>query len=103
MISGAALSMWISNTATAIMLLPIALAIIAKMENEFGEKKVSHFSVTILLGIAYSCTLGGVSTIVGTPPNMVFIKMLNILFPGAPEKLVLGNGCYWVFLFPFLC
>ncbi len=85
MISGAALSMWISNTATAIMLLPIALAIIAKMENEFGEKKVSHFSVTILLGIAYSCTLGGVSTIVGTPPNMVFIKMLNILFPAAPE------------------
>lgn len=94
MIASAALSMWISNTATAIMLLPIALAIILKMENAFGEKKVRNFSVTLLLGIAYSCTLGGVGTIVGTPPNMVFIKMLNILFPEAPE---IGFG-QWMLL-----
>ena len=85
MVASAFLSMWISNTATAIMMLPIALAIILKMENEFGENKAHNFSVTLLLGIAYSCTLGGVGTVVGTPPNMVFIKVLNILFPDAPE------------------
>jgi sodium-dependent dicarboxylate transporter 2/3/5 len=94
MIASALLSMWISNTATAIMMLPIALAIILKMENEFGKNKVCNFSVTLLLGIAYSCTLGGVSTVVGTPPNIVFIKMLNILFPDAPE---IGFG-QWMLL-----
>ncbi len=85
MISGAFLSMWISNTATALMLLPIALAIISKLEDQFGEKQIQNFSFILLLSIAYSCTLGGVATLVGTPPNLVFVKTLNILFPEAPE------------------
>ena len=85
MISGAFLSMWISNTATALMLLPIALAIISKLEDQFGEKQTHNFSLILLLSIAYSCTLGGVATLVGTPPNLVFVKTLNILFPEAPE------------------
>jgi sodium-dependent dicarboxylate transporter 2/3/5 len=85
MISGAFLSMWISNTATAIMLLPIALAIINKMEDQFGVKEVHNFSVLLMLAVAYSCTLGGIGTLVGTPPNLVFVKTLNILYPEAPE------------------
>ncbi|MBT8378716.1 MAG: SLC13 family permease [Ignavibacteria bacterium] len=85
MIAGAFLSMWISNTATALMLLPIALAIISKLEDQFTEKQIQSFSLILLLSIAYSCTLGGVATLVGTPPNLVFVKTLNIMFPNAPE------------------
>ena len=85
MIAGCFLSMWVSNTATALMMLPIALAIITRMENQFGKKDTHKFTLALLLGIAYSCTLGGLGTLVGTPPNLVFVKTLNILFPSAPE------------------
>ncbi len=94
MIASALLSMWISNTATTIMMLPIALAIIYKMENEFGAEKVHNFSVTLLIGIAYSCTIGGLGTLVGTVPNLAFVKILKILFPEAPE---IGFG-QWMML-----
>ena len=85
MASGALLSMWISNTATALMLLPIGMAVIQKIENEFGQEKTHNFTVNVLLSIAYSCTLGGVATLIGTPPNLVMVKMVTVLFPGAPE------------------
>jgi len=94
MTASAFLSMWISNTATTIMMLPIALAIIFKMENEFGAKRVHNFSVTLLIGIAYSCTIGGLGTLVGTVPNLAFVKILKILFPEAPE---IGFG-QWMML-----
>jgi solute carrier family 13 (sodium-dependent dicarboxylate transporter), member 2/3/5 len=94
MISGAFLSMWISNTATAIMMLPIAMAIIKKLEDEFGEQRTHNFSVILLLGIAYSCSIGGVATLVGTPPNLVFARMINIIFPESPE---IGFG-QWMLL-----
>lgn len=94
MIAGAFLSMWISNTATAIMMLPIALAIISRMESQFGTDNTHKFSLAILLGVAYSCTLGGMATIVGTPPNLVFIETMKIMFPQAPE-ISFGN---WMFL-----
>ena len=85
MIAGAILSMWISNTATALMLLPIGIAVVQKLENEFGEERIHNFSVILFLSIAYSCTLGGLATLIGTPPNLVMVKMLTILFPEAPE------------------
>lgn len=85
MAASAFLSMWISNTATAIMMLPIAMAIISKLENEFGKEKIYKFSLAILLGVAYACSLGGMATLVGTPPNLVFVKTLNIIFPNSPE------------------
>jgi sodium-dependent dicarboxylate transporter 2/3/5 len=94
MASGALLSMWISNTATALMLLPIGLAVIQKLETEFGQEKSHNFSITLLLSIAYSCTLGGIATLIGTPPNLVMIKMLNLLFPSAPA-ISFGN---WMLL-----
>ncbi|MDH3267622.1 MAG: SLC13 family permease [Ignavibacteria bacterium] len=94
MVSGAFLSMWISNTATALMLLPIGLSVIQKLENEFGNERTHHFTVILLLSIAYSCTVGGMTTLIGTPPNLVMVKMLNVLFPNAPT-ISFGN---WMLL-----
>ncbi len=84
MTAAAFLSMWISNTATAVMMLPIGLAIINKMEKEFGEAGTKNFAITLLLAIAYSCTLGGIGTLIGTPPNLAFVKIFGILYPEAP-------------------
>ncbi len=83
-LASAFLSMWISNTATVLMLLPIALAVITKLEEQFGEKEIHNFAVVLLISIAYSSTIGGVSTLVGTPPNLVFVKTFSILFPDSP-------------------
>lgn len=97
MIATAFLSMWISNTATAVMMLPIGLAIIHKMENEFGESRTKNFSITLMLSIAYACSLGGVATIIGTPPNLVFIRIFQIIFPEAP---VISFGSWMLLAFP---
>lgn len=93
-LAGSLLSMWISNTATALMLLPIGLAVIQKLEEEFGEKKIHNLSVIILLSIAYSSSIGGIATLIGTPPNLVMVKMMSIFFPKAPE-ISFGN---WMLL-----
>lgn len=81
------ISMWISNTATAVMILPIGLAILMKMEEEFGKEKISKFAKSLLLGIAYSCSIGGIGTLIGTPPNLVFQRVYKISFPNNPEIL----------------
>ncbi|MBW2143493.1 MAG: SLC13/DASS family transporter, partial [Deltaproteobacteria bacterium] len=87
MTAGAFLSMWISNTATAIMMVPIAMAIILKMEEEFGKDNIHKFSVCLMLGIAYACSIGGVATLVGTPPNLSFSRIFEITFPNAPPVI----------------
>lgn len=94
MAASAFMSMWISNTATAIMMLPIALAIISKMENEFGKEKTHNFSLTIMIAIAYACSLGGICTLIGTPTNLAFVRILKIIFPSAPQ---IGFGT-WMLL-----
>lgn len=71
MIATAGLSMWISNTATTIMMLPIALSLIAT--NQFSD----GFARCILLAIAYSASIGGVATIIGTPPNTFVASYLR--------------------------
>ena len=68
MLTAALLSMWISNTATTLVLLPIALAIFPAIKNP-------RLVVAILLGIAYAASLGGVSTPIGTPPNIIFVSV----------------------------
>ena len=87
MVASAFISMWISNTATAVMLLPIGLAIIYKLEEEFGAERTKKFSLALMLGIAYACSIGGVSTLIGTPPNLVFMRVYKIVFPHRPEIL----------------
>jgi sodium-dependent dicarboxylate transporter 2/3/5 len=85
MFSSFFLSMWISNTATAVMMLPIALAVISKIENDFGKEASSNFSKSVLLGIAYSCSIGGIATLIGTPPNLALVRIHKIIFPNAPQ------------------
>ena len=84
MVAAAFLSMWISNTATAIMMVPIGLAIILELEAEFGEDDTRPFSIGVMLGIAYACSVGGAATLVGTPPNLSFARIFAITFPDAP-------------------
>jgi sodium-dependent dicarboxylate transporter 2/3/5 len=83
MAAAAFLSMWISNTATAIMMVPIGLAIVSQMEAKFDEEKTHKFTVALMLGIAYACSMGGVATLVGTPPNLSFARIFEITFPKA--------------------
>ena len=73
----AGLSMWISNTATAAMMLPLALGLLAELKNDDRNTKVF-----LLLGIAYSASLGGLGTLVGSPPNAIAARALNMDFAG---------------------
>ncbi|PLX01981.1 MAG: sodium:dicarboxylate symporter [Marinilabiliales bacterium] len=85
MTATAFLSMWISNTATAMMMVPILLSIIQKLEEFVPKKELKKYSVGLLLGIAYSASIGGIATLVGTPPNLSFARIFQIMFPNAPE------------------
>jgi len=98
MAATAFLSMWISNTATTMMMIPIAMAIISRLENNAESKSLSKLSIGLLIGIAYSASIGGVATLIGTPPNLSFIRILKIYFPQAPEITFAG---WFVFGFPF--
>ncbi len=94
MVASAFLSMWISNTATAIMMVPIGLAIILQMEEKFGSQESHNLTVGLMLGIAYGCSMGGAATLVGTPPNLSFVRIFQITFPGA-EPISFGQ---WILL-----
>ena len=80
----AGLSMWISNTATAVMMLPIGMAVIAQLEGTFGRDRAHPVAVALLLAIAYGSSIGGVSTLIGTPTNLAFALIYGRLFPQAP-------------------
>lgn len=74
------LSMWISNSATAIMMLPIALSVIAVLnENKYNNRN-NNFDKALVLSIAFSATIGGIATIIGTPPNTVMAAMLSEIY-----------------------
>ncbi|RMF54769.1 MAG: SLC13/DASS family transporter [Calditrichaeota bacterium] len=86
MLSTALLSMWISNTATTIMMLPIALAVLHQLENSSTSKSGNTaFGSALMLGIAYSASMGGIATLIGTPPNVVFSGIYSKFFPDLPE------------------
>lgn len=93
MCATAFLSMWISDTATTMMVMPIGLSIILHTKKLFDEKngpgqKVEwdeNFPAAVMLGIAYSSLIGGIATLVGTPPNIVFASTVQTLFPGSTE------------------
>jgi sodium-dependent dicarboxylate transporter 2/3/5 len=96
MIAAAFLSMWISNTATAIMMVPIAMAIILQLEERYGSDACHPFTVALMLGIAYACSLGGMATLVGTPPNLSFARIFEISFPEA-EPIAFGQWLVMAF------
>lgn len=71
MLAAASLSMWISNTATTLMLLPIALAVLEGVRQE-------RVKIPLLLGIAYAASIGGLGTPIGTPPNLIFMDQYKV-------------------------
>ncbi|WP_062197706.1 SLC13 family permease [Massilibacterium senegalense] len=83
MVATGFLSMWISNTATAMMMMPIGLAIIYQVRQAMksSEKEEDQgFGKAIMLGIAYSASIGGLGTLIGTPPNSIFAATVNKLY-----------------------
>jgi sodium-dependent dicarboxylate transporter 2/3/5 len=110
MVASAFLSAWISNTATAMMMVPIGMSVIALVQGEKapGESeeaeevaatgKAGGFGVVLMLGIAYACSIGGTTTPIGTPPNIAFQRLFVQFFPGAKPV----DFAQWtVMAFPF--
>lgn len=85
MVASSFLSMWISNTATSMLMVPIVISIIEKFQEMNGRGPVKKLAVGFLLSIAYGCSVGGIATLVGTPPNLSFARILYIYFPDAPD------------------
>lgn len=83
MISTAFISMCIANVTTALLMLPIALAITTRDEAEAGGK--TSFSTAMMLATAYSASIGGVATLIGSPTNLIFLGIMENLFPEAPQ------------------
>ena len=109
------LSMWLSNTATTMMMFPIALSVIHVMkESNKGDGNIANFSLTIMLAIAYASNFGGIATVIGTPPNVAYVGYIekkysyNIDFIKwmllcTPLAILLLMCLYWVmvkWLFP---
>src|SRR6185503_20514736 len=67
------ISMWISNTATTMMMFPIALSVIHVIKEGGGVGNHRHFNLSLMLSIAYASNFGGIGTIIGTPPNVAFV------------------------------
>jgi sodium-dependent dicarboxylate transporter 2/3/5 len=89
MVATAFLSMWISNTATAMMMVPIALAVVTQTGDFLRADKTSSIDVTpghfkfgaaLMLAIAYSASIGGVTTIIGTPPNTILVGLVEKMY-----------------------
>ena len=85
MIANAFLSAWIANTTGTVMMIPIALATLQVFSKSLSKLKQESMAKGLLLGIAYSSSIGGVSTLVGTPPNLIFHKIYHQTFPHLPQ------------------
>ena len=91
------LSMWISNTAATMMMVPMAMAIIGPFREHLDKDGARRFSIVLVLGVAYSASIGGISTLIGTPPNMSLARILEISFP---DKEELSFAWWFKFAFP---
>ena len=82
MVATAFLSMWISNTATSVMMLPIGMAIISQLKDNPETKKDENqiFGKALMLSIAYSASIGGLATLIGTPPNLVLAGIVQEIY-----------------------
>ena len=111
MLTAAVISMWVMNTATTIMLLPIGLAVITVVKETvkgLSEKEMESFQLALLLGIAYGATIGGMSTLIGTGPNGMLaafmadnynldISFVDWMKVGVPLSAVM-LPCSWLIL-----
>ena len=82
MVATAFLSMWISNTATSVMMLPIGMSIVSQLKDNPNTKKdeTTLFGKALMLSIAYSASIGGIATLIGTPPNLVFAGYIQEVY-----------------------
>jgi sodium-dependent dicarboxylate transporter 2/3/5 len=94
LVATAFVSLWISNTATAAMMLPIGMALIAQLERRAGGARLTHYGAAVMLAVAYASNIGGIGTKIGTAPNAAFcgfvarlgvdIDFLDYLVVGLP-------------------
>ncbi len=102
------ISMWLSNTATSMMMFPIALSVISVIkDNHPGQKGFNNFSLAVMLSIALASNLGGIATLIGTPPNVAYaafiskkynytIDFLDWMMIGTPLSIILMFSLYLV-------
>jgi sodium-dependent dicarboxylate transporter 2/3/5 len=102
------ISMWLSNTATTMMMFPIAASVIHVVkENHRGDGHTGNFALAIMLSIAYASNFGGIATIIGTPPNVAFVSFMEERYHYTvhfsewmlictPVALLLMISLYWV-------
>lgn len=108
MVATGFLSMWISNTATAMMMVPIGLAIIYQVQEALKDdptidttKENFGFGKALMLGIAYSASLGGIATLIGTPPNTLLAGAVNTLYGidiSFAQWMLFGVPLAWIFI-----
>ncbi|KMS87727.1 SLC13 family permease [Prauserella rugosa] len=94
MIATAFLSMWVSNTATAVMMLPVGVSVLGLVLQLGNGKGDPNFATALMLGIAYSASIGSLSTIIGTPPNAVLVGYLS------EQGINIGFGEWMLFGLP---
>jgi sodium-dependent dicarboxylate transporter 2/3/5 len=100
------ISLWISNTATAAMMMPIGIALIAQIETQFRLPRLRHYGMAVMLAIAYGANVGGIGTKIGTAPNAQFsgfmerldvtISFLQFMAVGLPFVLLLLPLVWWM-------
>ncbi|PQO44560.1 SLC13 family permease [Blastopirellula marina] len=99
MVATGLMSMWISNTATTLLMLPIAGSILAVADVKLSSDAARrNLGIGLMLGIAYSASIGGAATLVGTPPNIAFRSFYQDAFPNEPDVSFLG---WMVMALPF--
>ncbi len=110
----AGLSMWISNTATTLIMLPIATAVLARLEvDRPGDPRLRPLAAGLLLGVAYAASIGGLGTPVGTAPNLIFMAQYQKAYPDAapltffhwmrfaiPIVVIMIAGTWWILTRP---
>lgn len=99
------ISLWISNTATAAMMMPIGIALIVQIEDQLGGRRLAHYGMAIMLAIAYGSNVGGIGTKIGTAPNAQFsgfmerqgieVSFLQFLAVGLPFVLLFLPVVWW--------